>query len=63
MADILVEHGTIITMDPQRRVIEDGSVAIANGRIVAVGPADEVAAAYPRPPSASMRATRPSCPG
>lgn len=48
MADILVEHGTVITMDPQRRVIEDGSVAIGNGRILAVGPAAEVAASHPQ---------------
>jgi cytosine/adenosine deaminase-related metal-dependent hydrolase len=47
MADILIEHGTIITMDPQRRVIQGGSVAVKDGRIVAVGTAAEVAASHP----------------
>ena len=49
MTDILIEHGTIITMDPARRVIEDGAVAIVGGRIAAVGPHAEVAAAHPHP--------------
>ena len=38
MADILIHNGTVVTMDPQRRVIDDGAVVIANDRIVAVGP-------------------------
>ncbi|WP_372622219.1 amidohydrolase family protein [Falsiroseomonas sp.] len=49
MTDILIEHGTLITMDPARRVIEDGSVAIEAGRITDIGPAAELAARHPHP--------------
>jgi 5-methylthioadenosine/S-adenosylhomocysteine deaminase len=37
----------IITKDPQRRVIENGAVAIRAGRIVAAGPRAEIAKQYP----------------
>ena len=47
MADILVRGGVLVTMDAERRVIEDGAVAIAGDRIVAVGPTAEVEAAHP----------------
>src|SRR5215211_7072863 len=40
--DLIVSGGTVVTMDAQRRVIEDGAVAVANGRIVAVGTRAEV---------------------
>ena len=36
-ADILISGATLITMDAARRVIEDGAVAIAADRIVALG--------------------------
>lgn len=49
MADILVVDGTVITMDPERRVIERGAIAIEGSRIVAVGPTEAVAAAHPAP--------------
>ena len=49
MADILIAGGTVITMGPTRRVIEDGAVAIAGDRIVAVGPTSKVKAAHPAP--------------
>ena len=49
MTDLLLRGGTVITMDAARRVIADGAVAIADGRIAAVGPAAEVAAAHPAP--------------
>jgi cytosine/adenosine deaminase-related metal-dependent hydrolase len=42
---ILVEHGTIITVDAERRILADGSVLVDGDRIVQVGPAREV-----RPP-------------
>ncbi|HET6853766.1 MAG TPA: amidohydrolase [Pyrinomonadaceae bacterium] len=45
-ADLLVLGGTIVTMDQTRRIIEDGGIAISNGRIVAVGPRAEIERAY-----------------
>lgn len=49
MADILLSGGSIITVDPQRRIIEDGAVAITGERIVAIGPRAEVEAAHSAP--------------
>jgi cytosine/adenosine deaminase-related metal-dependent hydrolase len=40
--DILITGGAVITMDPERRVVEDGAVAIRGDRIVAVGTAMEL---------------------
>ena len=42
MADVLIENATIITVDSDRRVIEDGAIAIAGNKIVAVGPTRDV---------------------
>jgi 5-methylthioadenosine/S-adenosylhomocysteine deaminase len=44
-ADLLIE-GTVITMDPARRVIRDGAVAVRGDRIVAVDRADDVRARF-----------------
>jgi 5-methylthioadenosine/S-adenosylhomocysteine deaminase len=44
-ADLLIE-GTVITMDPDRRVIRDGAVAVKDDRIVAVDSADDVRARF-----------------
>ncbi len=44
--DTLVRNATIITMDRERRVLLDGSLAIDKGRIVAVGPSREIDPAY-----------------
>ncbi len=38
-ADLLLTGGTLVTMDSKRRVIETGAVAVADGKIVAVGTA------------------------
>jgi 5-methylthioadenosine/S-adenosylhomocysteine deaminase len=36
-ADLLIVGGTVVTMDKDRRVIEDGAVAVKNGEIISVG--------------------------
>ena len=36
-ADLMVSNAYVVTMDPQRRVISNGSVAIKNGVIAEVG--------------------------
>ena len=36
-ADLLLTGGTVVTMDAKRRVIEAGAVAVADGKIIAVG--------------------------
>jgi 5-methylthioadenosine/S-adenosylhomocysteine deaminase len=46
--DALLE-GTVITMDPERRVIRDGAVAVRNGRIAAIGKAEEILSRYAAP--------------
>jgi 5-methylthioadenosine/S-adenosylhomocysteine deaminase len=44
--DTIVAGGTVITMDADRRIFEDGAVAIRGDAIVAVGPRDRVETAY-----------------
>ena len=43
---LIIKGGTIVTMDASRRVIDDGSVVIQNGRIVAVGTAADIDREY-----------------
>src|SRR5437763_1022369 len=44
--DLIVSGGTVVTMDRERRVIEDGAVAVERGRIVAVGKSSDIARQY-----------------
>jgi 5-methylthioadenosine/S-adenosylhomocysteine deaminase len=44
--DLIVQNGTVVTVDRERRVIADGAVAIRDGRIVAVGRRGEVSGAH-----------------
>jgi 5-methylthioadenosine/S-adenosylhomocysteine deaminase len=45
-ADLLVTNGIVVTMDAQRRVIENGAVAVRGDSIVAVGASAEITAQY-----------------
>ncbi len=45
MTDVLVTGGRVVTQDTERRIIEEGAVAIDGSRIEAVGPVDELEAA------------------
>jgi 5-methylthioadenosine/S-adenosylhomocysteine deaminase len=45
---ILIEHGTIVTVDGERRILADGSVLVEGREILQVGPARDVRP--PRPP-------------
>jgi 5-methylthioadenosine/S-adenosylhomocysteine deaminase len=44
--DILIRHGYVITMDPQRTVYADGAVAVDGQQIATVGPDRDVTARY-----------------
>ncbi len=46
MCDFVIKHGTVMTMDPARRIIEDGAVAVEGDRILAVGTTQEILSAY-----------------
>ena len=42
MSTILVKNGLIITMNSERRIIEDGSVVIEDDRIIGIGKTRDV---------------------
>lgn len=44
--DLLLVHGIVLTMDPQRAILDDGAVAVDGGRILAVGPSAELSLKY-----------------
>ncbi len=44
--DLLILGGTVVTMDADRRIIEDGGLAVRDGEIVAIGTRAEIAAAW-----------------
>jgi 5-methylthioadenosine/S-adenosylhomocysteine deaminase len=48
-ADLLLLGGIVVTMDPRHTVYAEGAVAVRGGRILAVGPRQEVAGRYRAP--------------
>jgi cytosine/adenosine deaminase-related metal-dependent hydrolase len=46
MADLIVKHGYVVTMNGTREIFSDGAVAVEGNRIVAVGRAAEVLAQH-----------------
>ncbi|MFO1151217.1 MAG: amidohydrolase family protein [Alsobacter sp.] len=49
MADILITNGTVITVDPQHRIIADGAIAIEKDRIVDIGSTADILARHSAP--------------
>lgn len=47
MIDLLLTGGTVVTMDEERRMLENGAVAVDKGEILFVGSAQEAAAKFP----------------
>src|ERR1700719_2304270 len=48
-ADLLIVHGTVVTMDVQRQIIDDGAIAVLGDSIVAVGKSAEIESQYEAP--------------
>jgi 5-methylthioadenosine/S-adenosylhomocysteine deaminase len=46
LADLLIVGGTVVTMDPAHRLIDDGALAIGGDAILAVGKRAELSAQY-----------------
>jgi 5-methylthioadenosine/S-adenosylhomocysteine deaminase len=44
--DLLITGGTVITMDAQRRVLEDGAIAVRGDSVIAIGPRAELETKY-----------------
>ncbi len=44
--DLLIVGGTIVTMDSERRIIENGGIAVKNGQIVAVSSSSNITRTY-----------------
>ena len=45
--DLLISGGVTVTIDADRRVLDDGAVAVDAGKIIAVGPTADIAPRYP----------------
>lgn len=52
---MLFEHGTIITMDRSRRIIEDGAVLVQGERFAAVGKSYDLRQSYPEEPRYDLK--------
>jgi len=45
-ADVILSGGTVLTLDPQFSLFDPGAVAVREGKIVGVGPLEEIIAGY-----------------
>ena len=45
-ADLIIDNAQVVTMDAGMRIIENGSVVVAEGEIVAVGPSMDLKKCY-----------------
>ncbi|MGH9684323.1 MAG: amidohydrolase family protein [Candidatus Acidiferrales bacterium] len=54
-ADVIVTNGIVVTMNPQRSVIEHGAVATQGDSILAVGAAADIGAQYQAPQTIDAR--------
>ena len=62
MSELLVTDALVATCDDSRRLIDRGAVAIRDGRIVAVGPTDQLVRAHPDMPRLRAHGSM-VCPG
>ncbi len=46
MADLIIKNGYVVTMDPKRRILSNGAIAIEGNRIAAVGRTDDILAEH-----------------
>jgi len=46
LSDVLIKDGIIVTMDPKRRILKDGYIAIEKGKIVDLGKSGKIEAEY-----------------
>jgi 5-methylthioadenosine/S-adenosylhomocysteine deaminase len=44
--DLLLSHGTVVTMNPGRGILDDAAIAVEGETIIAIGPTDQLAALY-----------------
>ncbi len=44
--DLIVDGGTIVTMDPSRTILADGAIAIQDARIAAIGPRADISGRF-----------------
>jgi len=52
---IIYEHGTLVTVDPQRRIITDGALAVEGGRFIAIDKTQVLRERFPAEPRTDLQ--------